>query len=241
MILDHYDTPEYANTVFILGGHALDTDVYLKRHRNRQIIYYQMEQMFRDPNQKQWWDVDLVIKRINDLQERGGAILWDIDHLNAEFLSNQGIKVNKVAPLRYTKKWEELTNSHTSDIDVLFYGSLNTRRSEVLWPVLNSLYYDKVTTMILVGGDLHRLKEYIERSKIILNIHHTAPYNRQEQPRIAYLLANKKCVLSEPSQHNYYEGGILESNDLANSIRTLLKDDQYRMLGQRGYEVIQKC
>jgi hypothetical protein len=236
MVLEHYDLPIYEGTVFVLGGHTLEWDTYVQRHPGKKFIYYQTEQLFRNGNQTGWWNIDLMVRRLKEAKEYG-AVFWDIDFMNAQFLEWEGISVDKIVPIPYTVEWEELHNKDVPDIDVLFYGSLNKRRCDVLSPLVNSLYHDKIVTMVIAGGDFHRLKEYIERAKIVLNIHTTMPFNRQEQTRIAYLLNNRKCVLSEPSQHNYYGEGIVESDNLKNSIRMLLKDEEYRKQGQKGYNI----
>ena len=77
----------------------------------------------------------------------------------------------------------------------------------------------------------------MERSKIILNIHSTDTFNRQEQPRIFYALINKMCVLSEPSQKNYFEDAVIESEDFLASTQSLLKNDKYKKQAQKGYEI----
>jgi len=241
MVLEHYDTPEYENTVFILGGHTVEWKVYQDRHPGKKFIYYQTEQLFRNGEQTGWWNINLMVRRLKEVKEQGAA-LWDIDFMNASFLEWEGILVDKIVPIPYTHKWEELSQRDTPDIDVLFYGSLNQRRCDVIWPLVNNLYHDKVTTMVIGGGDHPRLKEYIERAKIVLNLHTTMPFNRQEQTRIAYLLNNKKCVLSETSQYNHYGAGVVESeaSGLATSIRYLLKDENYKKQGELGYKLFKK-
>ena len=51
-------------------------------------------------------------------------------------------------------------------------------------------FYNKIKFMFVYGVEGAELDEYIDRSKIILNIHAFGPYARQEQPRIFYLLIN---------------------------------------------------
>ena len=237
MILEHYDTPEYDNTVFLLGAHVNPFEVYKTDYPTQKFIYYNMEQLYRNEIQIGWWYIDHMLMRIREAQQ-AGAILWDIDTLNEIFLNREGIGVDKVVPIRYAKVLEDLSPRQNEDIDVLFYGSLNTRRNEVLNTLTKPLYARRATTAIIVGGTLEGLKEYIERAKIVLNIHTSAPYNRQEQTRIAYLLNNKKCVLSEPSQINYFDDGIVESNNMAESILWLLEEDRYKEQAEKGYNIL---
>ena len=244
MILEHYDTPEYENTVFVLGGHVTHQwEMYEERHPGKKFIFYQQEQLFRNPDQvnEHWWDIDIVLKRIRRAMERG-AVLWDMDFMNIDFLEREGITVDRFAPLKFAKALEDLPPNDNPDIDVLFFGALNNKRCNFLSPLLNSLYHEDIMALLLVGGDEERLKEYIGRAKIVINIHHTGPWNRQEQPRISYLLNNKKCVLSEPSQHNYYGPGIVEAEygNFAERIKYLLKDDNYKKQGELGYNLFKK-
>ena len=80
----------------------------------------------------------------------------------------------------------------------------------------------------------------MERSKIILNIHHCKDYNRQEQPRIFYALMNKKCVVSQPSTKNYFGEAIVEANDIVKAVKNLIKDDKYKIQGHAGYSIFKE-
>lgn len=85
MVLEHYDLPIYEGTVFVLGGHTLEWDTYVQRHPGKKFIYYQTEQLFRNGNQTGWWNIDLMVRRLKEAKEYG-AVFWDIDFMNAQFL-----------------------------------------------------------------------------------------------------------------------------------------------------------
>jgi hypothetical protein len=81
------------------------------------------------------------------------------------------------------------------------------------------------------GLDFDALDEYISRSKIILNLHMSEPYNRQEQIRMFYPLINGKCIISEKSQYNYYGDMIFEYDGtpaLVNGIREVIDSGKWK-------------
>jgi len=78
------------------------------------------------------------------------------------------------------------------DIDVLFYGSMNERRAEVLAQIRSSGL--RVVELFDVYGSAR--DELISRAKIVVNIHFY-PTAIFESVRIAHLLASGKCVVSE--------------------------------------------
>jgi hypothetical protein len=239
MILHHYDTEEYANTLFVLGSYIFyDISYFSSAHPNKKIIVYQMEQLFLG-KEGHWWDVPQVINRLR-LAKKENAEIWEMCDINKAFLAEHGITPDKVVTCKFTPSLEELNHDAEQEIDLFFYGNLNKRRAGILANLSFQLYDRNISTMWIANLDFESQKKYMERSKIILNIHHTQDYNRQEQPRIFYALINKKCVLSEPSQKNYFGGAIIESGDFVDSIGFLLKKDRYKYQGEIGYELFKR-
>ena len=240
MVLEHYDNEEYDNTVFVLGSYCFhQIDFFRKTYEGRKIIIYQMEQLFSGPDEH-WVNVQGIIGNLQRLNRDDGDQIWDMCLANKSFLGEYGIAVDKVAPLKFTKSLEEVDHSVEPEIDVLFYGNLNTRRSKVLADMAYYFYFQDVSLCWLMGMSLNDQKKYIEKSKIILNIHHTETYNRQEQTRIFYLLINKKCVVSETSTKNYFGEGIVETDNLAGSIENLLNNNTYKDQAKLGYDLLKK-
>ena len=243
MILEHFDNEEYDNTVFILGTYCFYPFwSFRQTYAGKRLIVYQMEQLFAtNPPDMHWVDVGKIVSFLTDFTtlKGEGDEIWDMCEANAAFLKEHGLTVDKTVPLRFTKSLEEL-NEVEPEIDLLFYGNLNQRRGSVLADLAYYLYHQDVTFIWLYGADFERQKKYIERAKIILNIHHTSSFNRQEQPRIFYAVINKKCVLSEPSQINYFREGIVESDvhNMLGSIIHLLQDDNYKEQANLGYELL---
>jgi hypothetical protein len=240
MVLEHYDNKEYENTVFVLGSYCFHRIEFFKDlYQGRKIIIYQMEQLFNGPDEH-WVNVQGVLGNLQRANRDEADQIWDMCLANKAFLNEYGISVDKVAPLKFTKSLEELDYSVEPEIDVLFYGNLNTRRSKMLADLAYYFYFQDVSICWLMGMSLEDQKKYIEKSKIILNIHHTATYNRQEQTRIFYLLINKKCVLSETSTKNYFGEGIVETDNLSKGIEDLLNNNSYIKQGELGHDLLKK-
>jgi len=230
-MLSKFDIEEYKNSVIVVGGSDFSCIQYCReQHTNKKIIAYNWEQLV-DCNQ--WINVSHVISEMKKADE-----IWDYDHLNKLYLSKfYNVSVSKVMPFEYYSNIEMLSNKKNPTIDVLVYGSLNERRARILANIQLQLY-DSVSIVIVAGMSRESTYKYIENSKIVLNLHGFEPWSRQEQERIGFLLGNKKCVISEISQENYFTDAILESrlDDLIYNINYALHDDNWRQIGLNGYE-----
>ena len=101
-----------------------------------------------------------------------------------------------------------LLDKDEHDIDILFYGSFNERRNHIIDTVEKALPEANIVVTDSLWDD--ELDEHIQRAKIVLNLHYFIG-SRQEQVRLFYLMSNHKCIISEKSQRNYYQKGIIES------------------------------
>jgi hypothetical protein len=128
--------------------------------------------------------------------------VWDYSPENAEFLRSQGLRDVRVLPLGFHEKLKTIAPV-ASDIDILFYGSLNERRRKILDALMA-----RCRARAVFGRYGKERDALIARSKIILNIHR---YEAKilEQVRISYLLNNGCFVISEDSAHNPLEGMIV--------------------------------
>ena len=237
-VLYKFDTEEYANSVIVVGGNDFSCiDSCRAVFNNKKIIAYNWEQLV-DCNQ--WLNVSYLISAIKKADE-----IWDYDYLNELYLNKfYNIKVNKVVPFEYYPEMETLVNNPNPEIDLLIYGTLNERRARILASIQPHLY-DKVSIVIVAGMSREATYKYIENSKVVLNLHGFEPWSRQEQERIGFLLGNKKCVISEISQENYFNGAILESrvDELLYTIKYTLENDRWRYIGLNGYDMFKngKC
>jgi len=238
MILNHFDTEYLKDSVIILGSYIKQSAYELKKlYPNKKLIIYQLEQLIRVPGDT-WHNTDRTIKNLIGADE-----IWEYDELNVKFLDNFcGIQVDRLVPMRYTKVLDRgMEYNGKEDIDLLFYGQLYGRRLRIVQKLEQSLY-GKVKFVSLFGITGDELDEYIERSKVVLNLHAFEPYHRQEQSRIFYLLTNGKCVLSETSQLNHYKDMIVECNEntIASKLLYLLSNNKYIEYGKRGKEKFMK-
>ena len=230
MIEENYQTEENKNATVLLGCYLNNTVEQIRNIKKyEKIIVYQAEPLVEN----HWFSTDLILKNIEGADE-----VWDYDLQNIEFLKSKGIEA-KFRPPAYTKGLAKIQNRANPDIDVLFYGSYTTHRTNLL----THLMYDQVvpSNLMEIYRNINivwvhnisdeRLDDYISRSKIILNLRPYKEANRQQQSRIYYPIINNKCVLSEKSDINYFGDSIQEFEDvgdLTNKLCNLLKDDNWR-------------
>ena len=167
--------------------------------------------------------------------------VWDYNMSNIRWLSQ---RINKI-PEKFTLGYCELLDTcetKTQDIDVLFYGGLNTRRIYIQ----NKLKEKGINNVVFRSNDLwgEEKKDLISRAKIVLNLHY---YESAllEYPRIVHLLNNAKFVISETSndisEYKFLDGGIVFSN-YDNIVDTVVnyisKPEQMRCISERGYQIL---
>lgn len=116
--------------------------------------------------------------------------VWDYSQLNIAELAKFGITA-KHCPLGYSPCLERIKDPVEQDIDVLFYGSVNERRKNILLKL-----HEKCNLVVAFGVYGQPLLDLIARAKIIVNIHYY-PTAIHEITRTSYLMANKKCIISE--------------------------------------------
>ncbi len=125
------------------------------------------------------------------------------------------------------------------DIDVAFIGSLNPRRKAVLEKIAAA------GKQVTAGYNLYGKERdaLIARSKLVLNLHF---YDAQifEIVRVSYLLANRKCVVSEtgndPALEDPLRLGIAFSpyENLADTCLIMLAQSDGRVaIAQKGFEL----
>lgn len=150
--------------------------------------------------------------------------IWDYNEGNKIKLVEEGLIPSKIIKFSYTKSLNRIIHKENKDIDVLFYGSLNSKRLEIL----NQL--KKVCNLkIITNSFTNELDEYISRSKIVLNIHYYE-MDVQEQVRIFYLLCNGCCVISEFNTINNFGNFIFNVNrdKIVETVLSQLNNDNYK-------------
>jgi hypothetical protein len=227
MMLEHFDRLQYADTVFSIGTYIeCSVPELRKQFPNKRIIIYQLEQLM---SLDTWQSVEKIVENI-----KGADEIWDYDFLNTVWLNNNcKIKVDKLQPMLYTHRLDHIINSSNPKIDVLFYGFINERRFKI-FQKLQSQLYGKITLVWIYGT--FDLDEHISNSKVILNLHSTEPWNRQEQVRMFYPLINGKTNVSETSQHNNMPDEIIECevDNLASVLLETCSTDKWKIFGQQA-------
>ena len=117
---------------------------------------------------------------------------WDYSTKNIENVKAAGLKSPKQLVLGYHDDLRKIHSTKKLDIDVLFYGSMNERRRDVL----QHLAREGLTIKHLFGAYGEERDHWISRSKIVLNVHF---FNSKifEIVRCFYLMINQKAIISE--------------------------------------------
>lgn len=163
-------------------------------------ILYNLEQCDKSST---WMNAGTVsLFKADSLVIRGERItadsmyeLWDYSAQNVEWwkrsVAIHDVKLVEIGYVKPTQPTKYLAEEER-DIDVLFYGSVNERRARVL----DDLHARglKVEALFGVYGD--ELERYIERAKVVLNMHF---YDAQifEIVRVSHLLRHGRFVVSE--------------------------------------------
>lgn len=129
-----------------------------------------------------------------DIERFRSHEVWDYDTGNVAAWAALGVAA-KHAPLGYAPSMTrfQMRPEAECDIDVLLYGWMNDRRREVATQ-LKGRGLNVVAVQGVYGQERDAL---IARSKVVLNVHYYGDRSRPEMPRLAHLLANGCCVVSE--------------------------------------------
>jgi hypothetical protein len=172
----------------ILGGHLLTPQFFSYEFP---YIYFQLEQL----SDHEGWYSEQMLNLLSNAND-----VWDYSKTNIEFLKTKGINA-KLLPLGYHPALEIIPLHQQKNIDILFYGSLNQRRLDIINEINKNPDFKCQSVFGVYGAQLYNL---IARSRLILNIHF---YNKSifEAVRISFLLNNQCFVISETSPAYPYE------------------------------------
>lgn len=192
-------------------------------------IFYNMEQIPAERKQK------AIVYEI-----KNRFMVWDYNRKNCDALRQYGAQFTVHVPIGYVPEMTRIASVPAPDIDVLFYGKMNEARGQVL----RDLEQAGLRTQMLDALYGAARDQFIARAKIVLNMHY---YNTQifEVARISYLLANKKCVVSEFTPNTDIESDFLNvmplvsRDQLVSTCVRLAQDGAERAAWeQRGYEAM---
>ncbi|HVC54717.1 MAG TPA: class I SAM-dependent methyltransferase [Stellaceae bacterium] len=181
------------STIFASRYHSLATIL-----QNRRYIVYQLECLDdRRGLLSEWpeyWEI---------LQN--AKVIWDYSPASTAYLKDKGIQNVYLVPPGFHRSLESFRPRQEPDIDVLFFGSPHERRQRII-DAIETLGFGVVNLQAKFGEARNR---YIARSKIVLNIHAWDGLTPLETVRLSLLLANRAFVISEDSDHNPYDDGVV--------------------------------
>lgn len=183
-------------------------------------IIFNTEQIYRDETN---WNKNIYLWVKN-------FEVWDYSQKNIQKLNELGVNKVKKFKIGFQKELVRLDKSKKKNVDVLFYGSINERRKDIL----DKLIAKGLRVKTLFGVYGKERDGWIERSKLVLNHHF---YNSQifEIIRVFYLLTNSVAVVGEVNESTsidaMYKKGICAVNyaNLVDSCIEVIRDDDKRL------------
>src|SRR5262249_18781845 len=130
--------------------------------------------------------------------------VWDYSPQNVRYLAELGDDNVHYIPVGYSPRLERIKDAAAQDIDILFFGAISERRRLIL----DQLHKAGFRTAALFGQYGEGRDAQIARGKIQLNVHQFAT-SHLEQLRLAYLLNNRRFVVSETASDNPYGDGVV--------------------------------
>ena len=170
-------------------------------------------------------------------------VVWDYSQANIDRMREFGLEKTVHCPLGYIPSMTKIAPAASQDVDVLWVGSVNQRREEIL----SAIEATGLKVKRLFGMYGEERDAWIARSKVVLNLHF---YERAvfEVFRCSHLWANKKCVLTE-------DGGcdaelerladraalLVQRNQIVTWCQSLVEDEAARRaVEDRGFDVFSK-
>jgi hypothetical protein len=164
-------------------------------------VLFNLEQIDADSD----WMTDAYLNLLKRFR------VWDYSPGNIDKLHTMGIEVEGLCRIGHADELARIDQNVVEDIDVLFYGGLNPRRSEVLQALR-----DRGLNVVVAANCFGEARDQlVARAKIVLNIHF---YQAKvlEIVRISYLLSNGQCVVSEtgadPAEEVVFQDAIAFSS-----------------------------
>ncbi len=143
-------------------------------------------------------NTEQVSGTFSDWRERLGAWfeagfeIWDYSLGNINVINRHASDKAKLLKIGYQPELNRIESGGDEDVDVLFYGNLNPRRTAVL----DDLQKQGVNIKVLQAVYGAERDAWIGRSKIVLN-HHFYDSQIFEVVRVFYLLTNARVVVGE--------------------------------------------
>jgi hypothetical protein len=174
-------------------------------------------------------------------------IIYNTEHPSSPFMTPQYKRLleeypvwsyhpdgpGKFVPIGYMPQMTRIPKPQLQPVDVLFYGSLNERRTRKLHDLLDAGLKVKVLRLGTYGAERD---EWIANSKIVLNVHYYTP-GIMEIVRLSYLWANRKCVVTESTDKT----AGFHYDDLVDACVEFVKDESMRVQAEdRCFRVVKR-
>lgn len=201
----------------IIGCHLLDPALIQKFPQSTVVL--NTEQIYAEPSS---W-TNNIFAWANSFE------IWDYSERNLIKLNEIGARRAKLLKIGFQKELMRISDEKDKDVDILFYGSINERRKNII----DSLKAKGMSIKTLFGIYGKERDDWIERSKLVLNLHFFE-YHIFEIVRVFYLLTNSVVVVGEvnasTSIDNRYKDGIIGKSydDLVDGCIEVVRDDNLR-------------
>jgi len=170
---------------------------------------------------------------INQLVELSKHIdVWDYSQKNIDILMSSGVaRIPRLLKIGTSKSMNRIAKPDVQDIDVLFYGTMNDRRADILAQLKDA----GLNVVNLFGVYGEERDSYIARAKIVLNVHFYLMYIF-ETVRVSYLMANRKAVVAECNDATEVDADLLSGikavdyKNLVPACLELLRDENARAI-----------
>jgi len=205
---------------------------------NRKIILINTESVF-----SYTWLLDKSI-----LQHDNLLMICDYEYKNMKYYTKQNVIFY---PPSYSEVYEsslyKITNSNDKTIDILFYGCMNKRRTNVFKKIIEK----KINLEYVSGYDnLQKQINDIAHSKIVLIIHFYEDDRPIDPYRISHLISNKVFIIHETPQdeeknHPMYDMMtpiFADYNDIPNKCQEYLKkiQEERDIITEQFYEIYKR-
>jgi predicted O-linked N-acetylglucosamine transferase (SPINDLY family)/SAM-dependent methyltransferase len=187
------EAPDCPVRQIILGAHLLDAQAIDALPADA--IIYNSEQIDDD---SKW----LTSHYVAALMKRS---VWDYSAENVRRLMALGAQTIQFVPVGYVPEQHRIPTTN-EDIDVLFYGSVNSRRQQII----DELKARGLNVVVLFGTYGEERDRAIARAKVVLIVHYY-PAKIFEVVRAAYLLTNAKAVVAEGGPESFVEPELQDS------------------------------
>lgn len=220
MIQEHYDKPDFNDTLFIIN--LIDLEIDLDYFKQSSKIYYNLEHA-KDLNVA---NNKYVIEQYKKL---GITEVWSMEPNCEMFDSDLGIRF---MPIRYTTLIDKTVfhNNSRVDFDLGFTGIVGAkfcpRRNDFFNEYMNPKY--DFSIKIMNGYNICSMKDEFTNCRYALDFHRTYNHNNQNQVRLFEHICLGHTVLSEKSDYNIFPGLIYEwenIDELNNLIKTVEPQD----------------